>query len=107
MQVSALIHIRNTEWISIIFITGKEVVVEEYLVGSELSVLAFSDGYCITPLPAAQDHKRIGEGDTGPNTGGMGVYSPAPIATPPVMDQIMKEVLRPTIDGMRKEGLLV
>ncbi|TFY63131.1 hypothetical protein EVJ58_g3439 [Rhodofomes roseus] len=83
---------------------GSEVVVEELLTGPEVSVLAFADGYTIVPLPAAQDHKRIGEGDTGPNTGGMGAYAPAPVATPAVMDQIMKEVLQPTISGMRKEG---
>jgi phosphoribosylamine--glycine ligase/phosphoribosylformylglycinamidine cyclo-ligase len=74
------------------------------LTGPEISVLAISDGYSIIPLPAAQDHKRIGEGDTGPNTGGMGAYAPAPVATPDILDKIMKEVLRPTIDGMRKEG---
>lgn len=72
--------------------------------GPEISVLAFSDGYTIVPLPAAQDHKRIGDGDLGPNTGGMGAYAPAPIASPAVMDQIMINALRPTIDGMRKEG---
>ncbi|KAH9937224.1 aminoimidazole ribonucleotide synthetase [Fomitopsis serialis] len=83
---------------------GSEVVVEELLTGPEVSVLAFADGYTIVPLPAAQDHKRIGEGDTGPNTGGMGAYAPAPVATPAVMNQIMKEVLQPTIAGMRKEG---
>jgi phosphoribosylamine--glycine ligase / phosphoribosylformylglycinamidine cyclo-ligase len=58
----------------------------------------------VLPLPAAQDHKRIGDGDTGPNTGGMGAYAPAPVASPDVMKQIMKDCLRPTIDGMRKEG---
>jgi phosphoribosylamine--glycine ligase / phosphoribosylformylglycinamidine cyclo-ligase len=78
--------------------------VEEYLEGPELSVLAFSDGYTITPLPAAQDHKRIGDGDTGLNTGGMGAYAPAPIATPDIMARITKETLQPTINGMRKEG---
>ncbi|KAH8835846.1 aminoimidazole ribonucleotide synthetase [Flagelloscypha sp. PMI_526] len=83
---------------------GNEVVIEEFLVGSEISILAFSDGYTIVPLPAAQDHKRIGDGDTGLNTGGMGAYAPAPVATPDVLDQIMKTVLRPTIDGMRKDG---
>jgi phosphoribosylamine--glycine ligase/phosphoribosylformylglycinamidine cyclo-ligase len=66
--------------------------------------LAFSDGYTIVPLPAAQDHKRIGENDTGPNTGGMGAYAPAPVATPAVVDRIVKESLQPTVDGMRKEG---
>ncbi|KAJ6504379.1 aminoimidazole ribonucleotide synthetase [Mycena vulgaris] len=83
---------------------GAEVVVEELLIGPEVSVLAFSDGYSIVPLPAAQDHKRIGDGDVGPNTGGMGAYAPAPVATPAILEQIMKESLRPTIDGMRKEG---
>lgn len=83
---------------------GDEVVVEELLEGPEISVLAFSDGYTIVPLPAAQDHKRIGEGDTGLNTGGMGAYAPAPVATPSIMEQIMKESLQPTIDGMRREG---
>jgi phosphoribosylamine--glycine ligase/phosphoribosylformylglycinamidine cyclo-ligase len=85
---------------------GSEVVVEELLIGPEVSVLAFSDGYTITPLPAAQDHKRIGEGDIGLNTGGMGAYAPAPVATPAIVNQIMTESLRPTIDGMRKEGSL-
>ncbi|KAJ7926022.1 aminoimidazole ribonucleotide synthetase [Mycena leptocephala] len=83
---------------------GAEVVVEELLVGPEISVLAFSDGYSIVPLPAGQDHKRIGDGDVGPNTGGMGVYAPAPVATPAIMERIMSESLRPTIDGMRKDG---
>ncbi|KAI6118969.1 phosphoribosylglycinamide synthetase [Pisolithus croceorrhizus] len=83
---------------------GDQVVIEELLEGPEISVLAFSDGYTVVPLPAAQDHKRIGEGDTGPNTGGMGAYAPAPVANPVVMDRIVRETLRPTIDGMRKEG---
>lgn len=87
--------------------TGDEVVVEELLVGPEISVLAFSDGYTIVPLPAAQDHKRIGEGDTGLNTGGMGAYAPAPVATPVIMEQIVRETLKPTIDGMRREGPLL
>ncbi|KZT30731.1 phosphoribosylamine--glycine ligase [Neolentinus lepideus HHB14362 ss-1] len=87
-----------------ITIEWEEVVVEEMLTGPEISVLAFSDGYTIVPLPAAQDHKRIGEGDTGPNTGGMGAYAPAPVATPAMMERIMKETLKPTIDSMRKDG---
>lgn len=86
------------------FHTGDEIVVEDYLTGPEISVLAFSDGYTIIPFPAAQDHKRIGEGDTGPNTGGMGVYAPAPVATPEIMQRILKETLQPTIDGMRRDG---
>lgn len=79
-------------------------MIEELLTGPEISVLAFSDGYTIMPLPAAQDHKRAGEGDTGLNTGGMGAYAPAPIATQEIMDQVMKETLQPTINGMRQEG---
>lgn len=86
------------------WVLGNEIVVEELLTGSEISVLAISDGYTIVPLPAAQDHKRIGDGDVGPNTGGMGAYAPAPVATPAIMEQIMKQTLRPTIDGMRREG---
>ena len=88
----------------LILTIGDEVVIEELLVGPEISVLAFSDGYTIVPLPAAQDHKRIGEGDTGLNTGGMGAYAPAPVATPAIMERITRETLKPTIDGMRKEG---
>jgi phosphoribosylamine--glycine ligase / phosphoribosylformylglycinamidine cyclo-ligase len=84
--------------------TGDEVVVEELLTGPEISILAFSDGYTVVPLPAAQDHKRIGEGDTGLNTGGMGAYAPAPVATPEIVAQIVKETLLPTINGMRREG---
>ncbi|KAF8323402.1 aminoimidazole ribonucleotide synthetase [Clavulina sp. PMI_390] len=83
---------------------GSEIVIEEFLEGPELSVLAFSDGYTIVPLPAAQDHKRIGEGDTGLNTGGMGAYAPAPVATPAIDEEILKKSLQPTIDGMRREG---
>lgn len=83
---------------------GDEVVVEEYLSGPEISVLAFSDGYTIVPMPAAQDHKRIGEGDTGLNTGGMGAYAPAPIATKEIMERCVKDVLEPTIKGMREDG---
>ena len=79
-------------------------VIEEYLTGPEISVLAFSDGFSIVPLPAAQDHKRIGEGDTGLNTGGMGAYAPAPVATPEVISRITSDALQPTIDGMRREG---
>ena len=97
-----MIHVLYT--ITLKLYSGNEVVVEELLIGSEISVLAFSDGYTIVPLPAAQDHKRIGDGDVGPNTGGMGAYAPAPVATPTIMNQIITESLRPTIDGMRKEG---
>ncbi|SGY79196.1 BQ5605_C008g05071 [Microbotryum silenes-dioicae] len=84
---------------------GDEVVVEECLVGQEISVLSFSDGYTAISLPGAQDHKRIGEGDTGPNTGGMGTYSPAPCATKDVEAEIHRTIVQPTIDGMRKDGM--
>lgn len=83
---------------------GEEVVVEEFLTGQELSILTFSDGYTTLSLPPAQDHKRIGEGDTGPNTGGMGTYSPAPVATKSIVDEIQRTIVQPTIDGMRKDG---
>ncbi|ORY31837.1 purine nucleotide biosynthesis-related protein [Naematelia encephala] len=83
---------------------GDEVVIEEYLTGPEISVLAFSDGYTVLPLPAAQDHKRIGEGDTGLNTGGMGAYAPAPVATKEIMEQVVTESLEPTLRGLRQDG---
>ena len=83
---------------------GEQVVIEEFLQGQELSVLAFCDGYTVFPFPGAQDHKQIGEGDTGLNTGGMGTYSPAPISTPDIQAQILTKVLQPTLDGMRREG---
>ena len=81
---------------------GNEVVIEEYLQGEEFSILTFCDGYTIRSLPAAQDHKRVNDGDKGPNTGGMGAYAPAPIATPELVEEIHMTVLQPTIDAMRK-----
>ncbi|KAF2272265.1 phosphoribosylamine-glycine ligase [Westerdykella ornata] len=83
---------------------GDEVVIEEFLEGDELSILSFSDGRTIRSLPPAQDHKRIGEGDTGPNTGGMGTYAPTKIAPKEVVEQIHREIQQPTVDGMREEG---
>ncbi|PWY97425.1 phosphoribosylamine--glycine ligase [Testicularia cyperi] len=84
---------------------GSSLLIEQRLVGPELSVLAFSDGYTVTALPGCQDHKRIGEGDTGPNTGGMGAYCPAPEGlVDDLPARIRREVLVPTIDGMRNEG---
>ena len=83
---------------------GSEVVIEEFLEGDELSILSFCDGITIKSLPPAQDHKRIGEGDTGLNTGGMGCYAPTRIATPELIKQIQTEVLQKTIDGMREDG---
>jgi phosphoribosylamine--glycine ligase len=84
---------------------GKFVVVEECLTGQEASVLALTDGLTIRPLLPAQDHKRIGEGDTGENTGGMGAYAPAPLVTPELMARIEREVLQPAIATLRKRGI--
>lgn len=83
---------------------GDEVVIEEFLEGDELSILSFSDGRTIKSLPPAQDHKRIFDNDEGPNTGGMGTYAPTRIAPQDVLDHVDKEILQPTIDGMRAEG---
>ncbi|KJH72477.1 phosphoribosylamine--glycine ligase [Aliterella atlantica] len=84
---------------------GKFVLVEECLIGQEVSVLALTDGLTIRPLLPAQDHKRIGEGDTGENTGGMGAYAPAPLVTPEMMAKIEKEVLQKAIATLQKRGI--
>ncbi|MDJ1170987.1 phosphoribosylamine--glycine ligase [Roseofilum sp. BLCC_M154] len=84
---------------------GQTVVIEEYLTGQEASILALTDGETIRPLISAQDHKRIGEGDTGPNTGGMGAYAPAPLVTPELSDRINQEILIPTIKTLKKRGI--
>ena len=84
---------------------GSSVVIEECLVGQEVSVLALTDGLTIRPLLPAQDHKRIGEGDTGENTGGMGAYAPAPIATPQLMARVQTEVLERTITALQARGI--
>ena len=83
---------------------GERVVVEECLTGEEASYIVFTDGEKIVPLPSSQDHKRIGDGDTGPNTGGMGAYSPAPVLTPGVEQKILREIFEPLLAGMRAEG---
>ena len=83
---------------------GNRVVVEEYLVGEEASYLAFTDGKTILPLASSQDHKAILDGDRGPNTGGMGAYSPAPVVTDEVHEKILEKILRPIIYGMGEEG---
>lgn len=83
---------------------GSQVVIEEYLTGEEASLLAFTDGNTIVPMVAAQDHKRVFDGDQGPNTGGMGAYAPAPVVTDAIREQVTREVLKPAIEGMRKEG---
>ncbi len=83
---------------------GDEVVIEERLVGQEVSLMAFTDGTTIVPMLPAQDHKRLLDGDEGPNTGGMGAYAPAPIFTADLMNEAMKSVLQPAINGMQMEG---
>jgi phosphoribosylamine---glycine ligase len=83
---------------------GSELVVEDFLDGEEVSFFALSDGKRVVPFGAAQDHKRVYDGDRGPNTGGMGAYSPAPAWTPALEEQVMREIVEPTIEGMAKEG---
>ncbi|MBF0134186.1 MAG: phosphoribosylamine--glycine ligase [Magnetococcales bacterium] len=83
---------------------GREVVVEEFLTGEEVSFMAFADGEHLLPMASAQDHKAVGEGDTGPNTGGMGAYSPAPVLTPQLHERIMTEIMQPVIRAMADEG---
>jgi phosphoribosylamine--glycine ligase len=83
---------------------GSSVVIEEFLEGEEASFFALVDGKHALPLEAAQDHKRAGDGDTGPNTGGMGAYSPAPIITPAMSERVMREIIRPTVAAMNKRG---
>ena len=83
---------------------GAEIVIEEFLEGEEVSFFALCDGAHVLPLATAQDHKRVGDGDTGPNTGGMGAYSPAPVMTPEMTRRTMDEIIRPTVAGMAKRG---
>ena len=83
---------------------GDEVVIEERLSGQETSIMAFCDGDTFRTMPASQDHKRVFDGDRGPNTGGMGAYSPVPVATPELVARVEREVMAPTLAGMREEG---
>ena len=83
---------------------GREIVIEEFLAGEEASFFALVDGETALPLAAAQDHKRVGDGDTGPNTGGMGAYSPAPVVTEAVAERVMARIVRPTVAAMKAEG---
>ena len=83
---------------------GHRVVIEEYLDGEEASFIVMADGKHALPMATSQDHKRAGDGDTGPNTGGMGAYSPAPVVTREIYQRIMDQVIHPTISGMAKEG---
>ncbi|WP_305407791.1 phosphoribosylamine--glycine ligase [Photobacterium leiognathi] len=83
---------------------GHRVVIEEFLDGEEASFIVMVDGKNVLPMATSQDHKRVGNGDTGPNTGGMGAYSPAPVVTQEIHDRVMKEVIYPTVEGMAAEG---
>jgi phosphoribosylamine--glycine ligase len=83
---------------------GARVILEEFLEGEEVTVMAFADGRTVIPMIPAQDHKRIGVGDTGPNTGGMGAYAPAPLATPELQRRIVEEVLQPAVTGLSRVG---
>ncbi|MDG1438446.1 MAG: phosphoribosylamine--glycine ligase [Emcibacteraceae bacterium] len=84
---------------------GAELVVEEFLVGEEASFFVLCDGENILPFGTAQDHKRVGEGDTGPNTGGMGAYSPAPVMTEEMIERTINEIILPTVKGMNDQGM--
>ncbi|MEB1528968.1 phosphoribosylamine--glycine ligase [Xanthomonas sp. WHRI 7945] len=84
---------------------GARVVIEEFLDGEEASFISMVDGATALPMATSQDHKRVGDGDTGPNTGGMGAYSPAPVVTPEVHARVMREVVEPTVQGMIADGV--
>jgi phosphoribosylamine--glycine ligase len=85
---------------------GNQVVIEDFLEGEEVSVLAFTDGETVVPMLSSQDHKAAYDNDTGPNTGGMGAYSPAPVLTDALLQLVEKEILQPTIRGLRKDGIV-
>ena len=84
---------------------GARVVIEEFLTGEEASFIVMVDGKNILPLATSQDHKRLLDGDQGPNTGGMGAYSPAPVVTPEIHARVMREIIKPTVAGMAKDGI--
>lgn len=86
-------------------LAGQRIVIEECLTGQEVSVLALTDGLSVRPLLPAQDHKRIGEGDTGANTGGMGAYAPVPLVSPNLMDRIQQEILEPVVVALHQRGI--
>src|SRR3984957_17256631 len=84
---------------------GAPIVIKEFLEGEEASFIVMVDGKHVLPLASSQDHKRLGDGDRGPNTGGMGAYSPAPIVTPQLHARVMREIILPTVRGMEQEGI--
>jgi phosphoribosylamine--glycine ligase len=103
--VEALDAVRNIMEKKIFGDAGNTVVIEERLEGSEISLLAFVDGNNAYLMEGAQDHKRIGEGDTGPNTGGMGAYSPAPLLTDSILEKVQREVIVPLMDSLRRNEI--
>lgn len=84
---------------------GDKVIIEEFLEGEEASLLAFTDGKTVTPMESSQDHKAIGEGDTGPNTGGMGAYSPAPVLDAAMQKRCLEDIMQPVINALNKRGI--
>lgn len=83
---------------------GQQVLIEQFLDGEELTIMAFTDGKTVVPMPPAQDHKRVGDGDTGLNTGGMGAYAPAPLGTPALRETVTRQVLQPVVDALSRIG---
>jgi phosphoribosylamine--glycine ligase len=83
---------------------GRRVLIEQFLEGEEATIMTFTDGKTIVPMVAAQDHKRVGDGDSGPNTGGMGAYAPAPIVTPELVKTVMNDVFHPIVEGLSRMG---
>jgi phosphoribosylamine---glycine ligase len=84
---------------------GARIVIEEFLPGEEVSFMALTDGHTVVPLASSQDHKRVGDGDTGPNTGGMGAYSPAPILSAALQDEVMRTIMHPVVAGLAADGI--
>jgi phosphoribosylamine--glycine ligase len=84
---------------------GNEVIIEERLTGQEVSLMAFTDGTSVVVMPPAQDHKRLCDGDEGPNTGGMGAYAPTPVFTPEMTTEAIETILKPTVNGLKEEGV--
>src|SRR5208282_2937812 len=84
---------------------GARIVIEDFLDGEEVSFIVLADGGHALPLATSQDHKRLSDGDSGPNTGGMGAYSPAPVITPSLHAKVLREVIQPALAGMAKEGM--
>jgi phosphoribosylamine---glycine ligase len=85
---------------------GDRIVVEQFLEGEEVSFMALTDGTTVVPLATSQDHKRVSDGDQGPNTGGMGAYSPAPAMTPALADTVMREIMEPVVRGLARQGII-